>query len=148
VGTTEHQRARPLHSGASSCVDPTSWLPSNALLTSRPDYRTFDSSDFRVWRSEHESYKNPTNPSASTSIVVTHKPHATTCTMDPGPTSQPLLYSPGFDRDTWGTPRRPAGATGTRHIPHPSEPPRQIEATRPQRHGLPGRDGSQPLGEV
>ena len=30
-------------------------------------------SDFRVWRSEHESHKKPTNPSVSTLVIVPHK---------------------------------------------------------------------------
>ena len=30
-------------------------------------------SDFRVWRSEHESHKKPTNPSVSALVIVPHK---------------------------------------------------------------------------
>jgi len=48
------------------------------LLTNRPNYRSFGLilallSDFRVWRSEHESHKKPTNPSVSALVIVPHK---------------------------------------------------------------------------
>ena len=47
-------------------------------MTNRPNYRSFGLilallSDFRVWRSEHESHKKPTNPSVSALVIVPHK---------------------------------------------------------------------------
>jgi hypothetical protein len=107
VGTAERQRAWPLHPGAFLCVDPISWLPPNVLLQTPP---------------------------LSVLIVAPHKPRATACMMDPGSTSQTLACGPGVDKGTRGTPRRPAGEAGIRHIPHPSEPRWQIEATPPQCH--------------
>lgn len=50
----------------------------NQLLTTRPNCRSFGVilallSDFRVWRSEHESHKKPSKPSVSALVIVPHK---------------------------------------------------------------------------
>jgi len=113
------------HTGTGKCVNPIFRPPSNAFLTDRPSYRSFGLilallSDFRVWRSEHESHKKPTNAS------VAQRPRASICTVDPGhyrvqdpgPTSRTLLRSPGIGQDTRGTPGGPVGGTGTCNTPH------------------------------
>ena len=66
------------HTGTGKCVESTYRLLPNTILTNRLNYRSFGLilallSDFRVWRSEHESHKKPGNPSVSALVVVPHK---------------------------------------------------------------------------
>ena len=66
------------HTGTGKYVETHVSVDVQHLLTNRPNYRSFGLilallSDFRVWRSEHESHKKPTNPSVSALVVVPHK---------------------------------------------------------------------------
>ena len=65
------------HTGTGKCVEP----PISVDVQPVPDqlnYRSFGLvlallSDFRVWRSEHESHKKPSSPSVSALVIVPHK---------------------------------------------------------------------------
>ena len=66
------------HTGTGKYIEFHVLVTSVTLLTNQPNCRSSGLilallSDFRVWRSGHESHKSPTNPSVFSPVIVPHK---------------------------------------------------------------------------